>query len=212
MTQMLTRHMGRRIAFALLTVFSAPVFFAHSAAAVSSPAEPEDRLAYVLFSAGSSSTSMSGSTDDMRRAQALRTGKEGLLYVRQGGAAYLIRDAATLRRAEAIFEPQRVLGAKQGELGSRQAALGGRQAQLGVEQARLGRLQADARPSRAGELGRQQHELGRRQNALGQEQAVLGRQQNALGQEQSRLARAPDESLRALIADAIRRGAAQRVN
>jgi hypothetical protein len=205
------RH-GRRIALAMLTALSAPVLLAPLPALATSPAETADRVAYVLMSPGGSSSTMSGSTDDIRRAQSLRRGQEGLLYVRQGAAAYVIRDAAALREAQAIFEPQRILGAKQGELGSRQADLGRRQAELGAEQARLGLRQANARAREAGELGRQQNELGRRQGLLGQQQAVLGREQGALGQEQGRLARAADAKIRALIADAIRRGIAQRVD
>lgn len=213
MIQPIAHRSARRVALAMLAAFAAPmVVGASSAAAALSPAEAVDRVAYVLMSPGSSTTTMSGSTEDISRARSLRRGEEGLLYVRQGAAAYVIRDAAAIRQAEAIFAPQRELGAKQAELGSRQAELGRRQGALGAEQARLGLRQASARPAQANELGRQQNELGRRQGLLGQEQAVLGRQQGVLGQEQGRLARAADEKIRALIADAIRRGVAQRVN
>src|SRR5256885_1551655 len=78
--------------------------------------------AYVLFAPGSPSVTMSGSMDDVRRAKAFRSDGEGVLYVRQGGSAYVIRDAATLRRVQALFEPQKALGARQSELGSRQAS------------------------------------------------------------------------------------------
>jgi hypothetical protein len=167
---------------------------------------------YVLFSQGSRSTSMSGSTSDLDRGRALRAGQEAMLYVRQGGAEYVVRDAATLRRAEAIFEPQRAMGARQAELGSRQAALGSRQAALGAQQAALGARQANATPRQAAELGRQQDALGRQQDALGRQQDALGRQQDALGREQDRLGREAQARFRALIAEAIRRGVAQRVN
>lgn len=180
----------------------AAAFFALVAPAF---AADSDRAAYVLLSQDSRSATMSGSTDDLRRARALRVGREALLYVRQGGAAYVIRDPATLRRAEAIFEPQEAMGARQAELGSRQAALGGRQAALGAQQARLGAQQASASPGRAAELGRRQDELGRQQNAL-------GAQQGALGREQARLAREADAKFRALLAEALRSGAAQRVD
>lgn len=141
---------------------------------------------------------MSGTMEDLSRAQSLRAGSEALLYVRQGGAAYVVRDPATLRRAEAIFEPQQKLGARQGALGKRQAA-------LGRDQARLGRRQAEAGQVHTAELGRQQAELGRQQAALGREQAELGR-------EQARLGREAESKLRAMIAEAIRSGAAQRVD
>lgn len=175
-------------------------------------AQTGDRTAYVLLTAGSQSSTMSGSTDDLRRARALRVGREGLLYVRQDGAAYVIRDPSTLRRAEAIFAPQRAMGARQAELGSRQAALGSRQAALGAQQARLGALQANAAPGRADGLARQQDALGRQQDALGRQQDVLGRQQDALGREQDRLGREARARLGALLADAIRSGVARRAD
>jgi hypothetical protein len=201
----------RALALALLVAIPGLAIPAGAPAAASS-AESADRLSYVLLSAGGRNASMSGTTDDLRRAKALRGGSEALLYIRQGGSAYVVRDAAILRRAEAIFEPQKALGAKQAELGSRQAALGSRQAALGSEQGRLGRLQADASPARAAILGRQQADLGKRQDALGRQQDVLGREQSQLGREQERLGREADAKLRTLVAEAISSGAAQRVN
>ena len=205
----------RRIALAALAAFCGSIALIQPAGAI----EPEGRTSYVLLTAGSQSSMMSGSTDDLRRARALRVGRDGLLYVRQRGAAYVIRDPATLRRAEAIFEPQQALGARQAELGSRQAALGSRQAALGAEQARLGARQAAATPRQAAalagrqsELGRQQDALGRQQDALGRQQDALGRQQDALGREQDRLGREARERLRALLAEAIRSGVARRVD
>lgn len=102
--------------------------------------------AYVLFAPGSQSISMSGSMDDVRRAKSFRSDSEGVLYVRQGASAYLIRDADTLRKAQALFEPQKALGAQQGELGSRQSALGCQQSRLSAQQAQIGRRQAGSSP------------------------------------------------------------------
>jgi len=167
---------------------------------------------FILLSPGSQSVTMSGSMNDLRRAKSLRADGEGLLYVRQGGSAYVIRDAATLRRALALFEPQRALGAQQSELGSRQAALGQEQARLGAQQARLGLRQVSSSPHEAEVLARQQDELGRQQNTLGQQQNALGRQQNQLGREQERLGRIAEEQLRSLTGQAIRSGLAQRVD
>jgi bla regulator protein BlaR1 len=175
-------------------------------------AERADPTAYVLLVQGSRSSTMSGSTEDLERARGLRRGLEGLLYVRRGGAAYVIRDAATLRQAEAIFAPQQALGARQGELGERQAALGRRQAALGSQQGRLGVRQANATPKEQLALGREQLALGEQQNALGAQQNALGQQQAALGREQQRLAREADTRFMALLEDAMRRGVAQRVD
>jgi bla regulator protein BlaR1 len=167
--------------------------------------------AYVLFSPGSRDISMSGSTDDVRRARSVRSGGEGLLYVRQGGSAYVIRDAATLHRAQSLFEPQKALGARQSELGSRQSALGQQQARLGAQQAQIGMRQTGSSPQQAEALAHQQDDLGRQQNALGRQQDTLGRQQDELGREQDRLSRIAEEQLRTLFGDAIRSGLAQRV-
>lgn len=179
---------------------------------ISSPALASGGATYVLFSQGSQSTTMSGSLEELKRARAHRVGGEAMLYARQGRSAYVVRDPETLRRAAAIFEPQHALGTRQGELGSRQAALGHRQAALGAQQARLGAMQAGASPSRQEALGRQQEVLGRRQEELGRQQEALGRQQDALGREQERVSRVAEAQLRALLADAVRRGLARRVD
>lgn len=175
-----------------------------------SSAWPRDH-GFVLLSPDSESVEMSGSMEDVRRARSLRAGGEALLYVRQGGSAYVVRDAATLRKVRSLFAPQEALGARQAELGSRQAALGRRQAALGAQQAALGRRQADSAPTVSVELVRQQGELGRRQGDLGGQQAALGRQQAELGREQARLARIAENQMQALFDEALRSGLAQRV-
>jgi bla regulator protein BlaR1 len=199
------------IALAGLAALSA-LTMVHSRVAFAATAQSADQISYVLFAQDSDSTSMSGSMDDIRRARAYRNGREPLLYIRQAGAAYVIRDPAILREARAIFKPQEELGARQGELGARQGALGARQGALGAEQGRLGALQANATPREASELGRQQGELGRLQGELGKQQGELGRQQGELGREQARLARLAQDKIRVLVADAIRRGLAQRIS
>jgi bla regulator protein blaR1 len=198
-----------RIALAALVALPAPLVIPFPAAAASKDAE---RTSYVLFHTGGDSSTMSGSTDDIGRAKALRTGREALLYFRHGGTAYVIRDVETLRRAEALTQPQRELGAQQAGLGRRQAALGRSQADLGLKQASLGARQANASPRRASDLSRDQAELGRQQHALGEQQNALGARQSALGREQARLSRIADEGFRALFAEAIRDGTAQRVD
>jgi hypothetical protein len=203
----------RRIGLAALVALSALALSIPLAAAAA------DHAYYVLFTPGSESVMMSGSTDDITRARALRHGNEALLYARVNGVAYIIRDPATLRSAAALFRPQSEMGAKQAELGSRQAELGSRQAALGAQQAHIGALQSDARPSEQAEFGRQQDALGRQQDALGRQQDelgkqqdALGRQQDALGREQDRLGQIARAKFDALLSDAIRRGLAQRVN
>ena len=170
-----------------------------------------DRLSYMLVT-GNGSSMMNGSSDDFRRVEALRAGNAPLLYVRENGVGYVIRDPAILSRAEAIMAPQRKLGAAQGELGKLQGELGRRQGALGAEQGRLGALMANSTPRQMGELGRQQADLGRQQGELGARQGELGRRQGEFGREQARLAELAQPQIRALVAEAIRRGLAQRID
>lgn len=219
----------RRLALALVavvTLLSGPILLVDAPLAAAGMAEPAERFRYVFIAEGNGSSTMSASTDDIERATSLRANREALLYVRTADGAYVIRDAATLRRAEAIFAPQFALGEQQSELGERQAALGEEQARLGAEQARLGAeqarigsRQAHASPRRAVELGREQYALGRQQDALGRQQdalgrqqSELGRQQDALGREQDRLGREAETRLRTLVAEAIERGVALRTD
>lgn len=175
------------------------------------PSKAGDGLSYMLVS-GDGNSMMSGSSDDFRRAEAFRSGNSPMLYVRQEGAAYVIRDPGLLRRAEAIMKPQQDLGERQGELGEQQGALGEKQGALGEQQARIGERMADATTRQIEELGRQQGELGRQQAALGEQQAALGEKQAELGRQQAREAELAQPKLKALVADAIRAGLAQRVN
>ena len=220
---------SRRFALAVLALvalLSGPLLLIDAPLAATGTAESAERFRYVFIAEGNGSSTMSALTDDIRRATSLRAGREALLYVRTADSAYVIRDVATLRRAEAIFAPQFALGEQQSELGSRQAELGeqqarlgAQQARLGAEQARIGGRQAHASPRRAVELGRQQDALGRQQDALGRQQSALGRQQDelgrqqdALGREQDRLGREAEARLRTLVAEAIRSGVAQRAD
>jgi len=171
-----------------------------------------ERFNFVMISSGDRNTSMNGSSADYERARSLRAGNGGLIYFRQDGAAYVIRDAAILARADAIMEPQRVLGAKQGALGARQGALGARQGDLGRAQSKLGAQMSDSTPRMMAALGRQQAALGRMQSDLGAQQAALGRQQADLGREQARLGQIANGQLRALVAEAMRKGLAQKVD
>ncbi|HEY8593391.1 MAG TPA: hypothetical protein VIL42_11095 [Sphingomicrobium sp.] len=193
------RFNARGVAAAAALAVSALTLTATAGPAWAHPAgESADRFSYVLFGSGDSSSTMNGGSGDWARAKALRTAGEPLLYFRNGGSAYVIRDAATLRRANELMEPQRALGARQSALGEQQSALGRRQAALG-------QLMANARLSELSELGRQQ-------SALGAQQAALGRQQGDLGREQARLSHIASDRLRALVADALSRGLAQRVD
>jgi len=181
--------------------------------AIASDRDASDRMTYVLFDgSGDGSSMMSGSSDDFRLARKHRAGHSPLLYVRDGGSAYVIRDAALLSRAHAIMEPQRQLGERQGELGRQQDELGSRQAALGDEQGKLGALMANSTPLQMASLAERQAALGERQSSLGAQQAELGERQGELGRQQERLAEQARPQFRALVNEAIQRGLAQRVD
>lgn len=171
-----------------------------------------DGDSYILMTAGErGSMMMHGSTSELRRARELRNGTEPLLFIQRGGKAYVVRDAATLEKAVAIFKPQSELGRRQGALGRQQGALGRQQGELGRQQAQLASRRVSERDA-SDELDRQQEELGRRQHELGEQQRVLGKQQSKLGQEQERLSREAQARFRALVDDAIRRGLTREVS
>ena len=187
-----------------LLIALAPVQALHAGSA--------DRLSYVLYSGNDGSSMGSGHSDDWHRASAYRSGNAPMLYVRDNGDAYVIRDPAILQRVQAIMAPQQELGRRQGALGKQQGELGRRQGVLGREQGRLGSLMANARVREMGDLGAQQAALGARQAELGEKQAALGARQAELGREQVRIAELAKPLVRALVAEAIRRGVAQRVH
>ncbi|WP_337243722.1 M56 family metallopeptidase [Luteimonas sp. gir] len=183
--------------------------------------------AYVR-SRGGADFAMSGSTEDFEEAKR-QTGSGDALWLRRGNDRYLIRDPATLRRFDTLFEPVARLGREQGELGTQQGRLGGEQGRLGAEQGVLGQRQARlataaAQRALAGdgdvpaseqrdldEIAARQRELGDRQRALGRQQAELGRQQGALGERQAEASRQVEAALPRLLDDALAAGKAQRL-
>ncbi|UNK42710.1 hypothetical protein MNO14_00965 [Luteimonas sp. S4-F44] len=183
--------------------------------------------AYVR-SRGGADFVMSGSTEDFEEAKR-QTGSGDALWLRRGNDRYLIRDPATLRRFDTLFEPVARLGREQGELGKQQGRLGGEQGRLGAEQGTLGQRQARlataaAQRGLAGdgdvpaserrdleEIAARQRELGDRQRALGRQQAELGRRQGALGERQAEASRQVEAALPRLLDDALAAGKAQRL-
>jgi len=170
---------------------------------------------------------MSGSIDDIDRVKRLRKGGEAVLWFRQNGKEYVVRDAATLARVEALFEPMNKLGDEQSKLGDRQSALGDRQSALGDQQSELGDRQSAvaeklADRARSGkstddlerqleDLGGQQEELGQKQEELGRQQEALGREQEKLGRRQEELSREAERQLGVMMSDVVARGLAQEV-
>lgn len=159
-------------------------------------------------------TTMSGSTEDLRRVRAMRGRISGdYIWFRRDGKAFLIRDAGILKAAAKLLEPQHELGRQQDELGRQQGELGELQAKLGEKQGgvrttpaeldreieklkeklrgagtaeELGDVQAMLADLQAKIADKQSH-VGDQQAKLGEEQAKLGERQAELGEKQAKL-------------------------
>ncbi len=124
--------------------------------------ERERNLNYVLF-LGDHHTMMSGSSEDTSRAESFRKGNEQMLWFRQAGREYVVRDPALLHQIQEIFQPLQEIGGDQAKIGSKQAEIGSHQAEIGGKQAEIGQKQA--------ELGARQAQIGSRQAAFAARQA-----------------------------------------
>lgn len=197
----------------------------------------EADLNYIYFR-DDHSTTMSGSTRDLERARRWKRPGEPVLWFRDAGREYLVRDAATMKQVEALWreptelgEAQGKLGAQMGELGSQ---LGERGAAHGLIGARIGTLAVrqaalDLRASNEAlsavdraELARQRRELHKQQRALERKlqdavtpspdvtskMEALGRDMEVLGKKQEAASRKATTEMRALIRRAIASGVA----
>ena len=127
-------------------------------------AEPEQReqkereINYVLF-LDDHHTNMSGSMRDIDTARRHRRNGERLLWFRQAGREYVVRDPSVIDQVLILWAPVNVIGDQQGKVGGRQ-----------------------------GEIGAKQGEIGERQGRVGAEQGVIGAKQGAIGDRQGKLA------------------------
>ncbi len=172
--------------------------------------DENDEENFVIVS-GDSST-MSGSSQDLAHAKALREKIKGdFIWFRRDGKSYVVRDEATVSEAKEFFAPQEELGAKQAQLGKKQSELGAKQAALGKKQAEVSvevpdvsadlkkvekELSALSNPVTQEDLAQLQSKLAEVQAKLaalqgkaGEQQAGLGRQQAELGARQAELGR-----------------------
>jgi bla regulator protein BlaR1 len=148
----------RPLELGLLAVLAVGGFASHAAAdprhppssADARPSEPE--LNYVLLREGDR-ISMSGDTRDIERARRLRQGNEALLWLRDGGQEYVIRDPAILKQVDTAWKPVEELGEAQGKLGGQQGELGRHQGELGAQQGVLGTRQGALSVREAGADG-----------------------------------------------------------
>ena len=124
------------------------------------------------------------------------------IWFRRDGKSYLIRDAATIKRAKDFFAQVQELDKKHEELGKQQEALGEKQEALGKQQEEvhvqipdmtedLHKLEAELKALGASgtqeDLGRIQERIGELQSKLGELQSVAGEEQGKLGEKQGAL-------------------------
>ena len=92
---------------------------------------------------------MSGSSDDISRAESFRKGDEQLLWFRRGGREYIVRDPALLQTLKKFTGRFSEIGGDQAKIGSKQAEIGGRQAEIGKQTGvQLGGSKPSSVPSR----------------------------------------------------------------
>ena len=151
-------------------------------------AEVEERVADDLefvYLPDNGTTTMSSRTDDIARARHYQRGDEPLLWFRDGGREYVVRDRGVLREVVDLWDPVIEIGGEQGRIGAQQATIGVRQGARDMNQ--------DSALMR---------ELGERMSALGREMEKLRTQMEAA----HRRARI---GMRTLIDRAKRSGAAE---
>jgi beta-lactamase regulating signal transducer with metallopeptidase domain len=159
----------------------------------------------ITYGVGKSSGSGTFRESDMSHIEALRRASSGdIIWFRREGKAYVIRDAATVQRAQDLYAPERllertqeVLEAKQDKLISQQEQLHNKvdrvrvavpdlTAQLGKVQAQLDQLHKngatqDELTKLQDALGKLQEELRELQGEAGGEMGAIGGEQGALG-------------------------------
>lgn len=145
-------------------------------------------LTYVHFR-DDKHTSMSGKLSDIERARRHKQPNEQVLWFRDQGREYVIRDPATLKEAEAVWRPVNEIGAAQGKLGHQLGELGRKLGQLGSQQGLLGTRQGtlatreatlSLRESNSSLSDAQRTELARQRAALQQQARELDKQMRGL--------------------------------
>ncbi|MEA9554517.1 hypothetical protein VC273_00830 [Xanthomonas nasturtii] len=187
-----------------------------------------DQDAYVLIQDGEAL--MHGSTEDLARARRLAGSTGALLWFRNGGKSYVVRDAATLQRIRVLYAPVSQLGEAQGALGERQGRLGEQQAALGMQMAAVAERDAaaavaqtraslarDTAAARPATSTTQQANAARQRStqqqieALATQQQALAAQQADLATQQAAASARADGQARHAMREAIRNGLASPV-
>jgi hypothetical protein len=163
----------------------------------------DDEQRFIIVTGNSDSLTMSGSTGDVRHVEKLRKQIPGdFIWFQRDEKSYIIRDQATIDRAQKLWAPQEELGKKQEELGKQQEALGKQQEALGKKMeevhvqvpdmtAEMDKLKAELKQLSSGatveQVGRIQSEIGELQSKIGEIQSHAGDQQSKIGEEMGAL-------------------------
>ena len=172
-----------------------------------------------VFADGDSITNCgSWNDDDMHDLRASYGSR--FFWFRYRGAAYIVRDAATLDAVRELFRKQRELGQQQSALGHKQSELGRQQSEYGRQQSLLGQEQSrlssrvtydsDAR-ERMRELGDQMRALGETMRALGDKMRLVGNDMRDLGDQMREEGEKIERQLRSMAPALIERGVAREV-
>ncbi|WP_266156320.1 M56 family metallopeptidase [Dyella silvatica] len=149
---------------------------------------------------------ISGTNIDLNSAKQVSRDKLPMVWFRRGDKAYVIHDAAFVRRARDAYTPANELSTEQGRLSGEQGRLSGEQSGLAAREgalaARIGELEGQragieaeraalpadvSTPQRVAELDRRAAELNRRQAGLNTEQAAINESQAALSRQEAEL-------------------------
>ncbi|HZJ66103.1 MAG TPA: hypothetical protein VFD36_21500 [Kofleriaceae bacterium] len=202
------------------------------------PSEPEPN--YIYFHDGDR-VSMSGDMRDIERARRFRQGNELLLWFRDAGQEFVLRDPGLLKQIDVLWKPVEELGDAQGKLGSQMGELGRQMGELGAQQGLLGTRQGALSVREASlsmrensdslsdddraQLARQRRELRHQMRALekqmrtlerpmkelGERMEVLGREMEALGRKMEVASHKAEGELRGLLRRAVSSGTARPV-
>ena len=162
--------------------------------------------AYVLIDGNE--VTMAGRSDDIVTARKQQQGNAPVLWVRQDGQQYVVRDPDTLKRIKAAHAPMEALGAQQGKLGVQMSAIATEQAAAAMRGGEGRQVELDRKMEA---LAREQEALAKRQEALARQQEPLARQQEALARQQAAAVVRMQRDVDRLVGEAIRSGKAQRL-
>lgn len=165
---------------------------------------------FAIVTKGSDSVIMSGSSEDAAHAKALRSKIPGdFIWFERDEKPYIIRDEATVQKAEQLWQPVQELGRQQEALGKKQEALGKQQEALGTKMetvrvkipdlsGEMDKLKAEIKQLSANggtieQIGDLQSEIGELQSRIGEVQSQTSSQQGEIGREQGELGRKQGE-------------------